>query len=476
MKLTNLLMFFLMIAVLTSCENANVSTNNVDSSASINSDNAETTDSILKETYTSDNSNENAIKIDGESKSFENVEVRKTGDGEGGEDGDFYGLNAAVLATNKATVDIKNADIDTDASYGNAVFSYGNGTNVNISDSTINTNSRNSGGIMVTGGGTLNAKNLTINTNGGSSAAIRSDRGGGTLNVNGGTYKTYGSGSPAVYSTADITVENADLYSDIAEGVVIEGKNSVTLKNTNLVANNIKHNSDKSDVYKAVMIYQSMSGDASVGKGVFSMDGGTLESKNGCMFFVNNTVAEINLNNVHFKSATDEFLKVEKAGWGRDGSNGGQVTLNATNQNIEGNVTVDSISTLNYLLNDNSDFNGSIVSDGETYVELKNGAKWNLTADSKITSLTCDSTSINLNGHKLLVGDKEYTEGSTSTGSSIEVKNSTNSNGEDMQFEGGDKKPPMDGDKKPPMDGDKKPPMGGDRKPPEDGDRKPPED
>ena len=36
---------------------------------------------------------------------------------------------------------------------------------------------------MTTGGGTMNANNLTIVTDGNSSAAIRSDRGGGTVTV-----------------------------------------------------------------------------------------------------------------------------------------------------------------------------------------------------------------------------------------------------------------------------------------------------
>ena len=62
---------------------------------------------------------------------------------------------------------------------------------------------------MTTGGGTMNATNLIINTAGTSSAAIRSDRGGGTVTVDKGTYKTTGKGSPALYSTADITVKNA---------------------------------------------------------------------------------------------------------------------------------------------------------------------------------------------------------------------------------------------------------------------------
>lgn len=47
---------------------------------------------------------------------------------------------------------------------GNGVFSYGEGTVVNISDSTIRTTENNSGGIQTTGGGTMNATNLDVET------------------------------------------------------------------------------------------------------------------------------------------------------------------------------------------------------------------------------------------------------------------------------------------------------------------------
>jgi hypothetical protein len=144
---------------------------------------------------------------------------------------------------------------------------------------------------MVTGGGSLDADNLTVDTKGGSSAPIRSDRGGGTMNVTGGTYSSYGKGSPAVYSTADINVSNATLYADVSEGIVVEGANSVTLNDVNVTASHTEHNSDKSDHFQAVMIYQSMSGDADEGTASFNMKGGSLTSKNGGLFFVNNTVA-----------------------------------------------------------------------------------------------------------------------------------------------------------------------------------------
>ncbi len=96
-----------------------------------------------------------------------------------------------------------------------------------IKDSIITTTGDGSGGTMTTGGGITNASNLTVTTNGQSSAAIRTDRGGGTVYVDGGTYTSNGLGSPAIYSTAEIHVANAALISNLSEGVCIEGLDSI---------------------------------------------------------------------------------------------------------------------------------------------------------------------------------------------------------------------------------------------------------
>ena len=221
-----------------------------------------------------------AITADGEEASYSNIAVVKTGDAEGDE-ADFYGANAAVFATNGATLTLSEITVNTDGKHANGVFSYGEGTTVNISDSVIETTGNCSGGLMTTGGGTMNASNLLIHTTGNSSAAIRSDRGGGTVNVTGGSYTTEGTGSPVIYSTADITVSDAEMESTASQGVVVEGQNSVTLNNVNLTASNVKKNSDKSEWYQAVMIYQSMSGDADEGLASFAMNGGTLTNLNG---------------------------------------------------------------------------------------------------------------------------------------------------------------------------------------------------
>ena len=377
----------------------------------------------INETITNDADGGHAILADGETAEYSNIKVEKTGEADGDE-ADFYGENATIFATNGATLSLSEIVVNSDGKHANGVFSYGEGTTVNISDSVIETSGNCSGGLMTTGGGTMNATTLYIHTTGNTSAAIRSDRGGGTVTVTGGEYITDGTGSPAIYSTADITVNDALLTSTSSQGVVVEGKNSVTLNDVTLTADNNSKNSDKSSYYQAVMIYQSMSGDAAEGDAAFTMNGGMLVNKNGDIFFVNNTVADINLTDAEIvnEDAEGVFLRAAAAGWGSEGSNGGKVNLYASDQVIDGDILVDSVSKLNLYLSDGSDFEGAVNPDGaegEVYVEISGGSVWKLAADSYITSLTCDVDSIDLNGHTLYVNGTAYTEGTASAGEKL---------------------------------------------------------
>lgn len=370
--------------------------------------------------YNSSTKDENAISASGNiTSSISNVTVTKTGDSDGGDNTSFYGTNSAIIAKDGATLNIDNATIETNATGANGVFSYGgsatttntnnDGTTINISNSKITTTKDNSGGIMTTGGGTMNANNLEITTNGISSAAIRSDRGGGNVNVDGGTYTTNGQGSPSIYSTANIIVKNANLISNASEGVVIEGKNSVTLDNVTLTDTNNKLNG-QSTTYKNIFLYQSMSGDADTGVSTFTSKNSTITTNKGDTLYVTNTSAIINLENntIINNDNTGNFLRIQKDSWGNSGSNGGNVTLNLTNQKVNGNIVVDSISTLEINMN-RSNYTGNINSDNtakELILNIDESSTITLTSDSYVTSLNNeDSTNsnINFNGFKLYV-------------------------------------------------------------------------
>ncbi len=378
--------------------------------------------------YTSDGDDENALRVTGATTTLNGVTVNKSGGASSNpSNGDFYGTNAALLATDGATVTIQDATITSNAQGGNGVFSYGKGTTVNLSDSTITTQKDNSGGIQTTGGGTTNATNLTVETNGNSSAAIRSDRGGGTVNVEKGTYTSKGYNSPAVYSTADITVKNAALTAENSEALVVEGKNSITLENCDVSGSmsDSKGTSSSENVHN-VMIYQSMSGDAETGTANFSMTGGKLTSSNGDQFYVTNTDCNITLSGVTLvnKDKDGKLLRVTgnsaSHGWGTAGKNGAQVTFTADAQTMEGDMEVDSISTLDLTLKNNSTFTGTIQivdnADGGTAVEnnavvtIEKGSKWVLTGDCTITSLTNNGT-IDFNGHTITLADGTVLKG-----------------------------------------------------------------
>ena len=341
------------------------------------------TENSVGESYSSSDNGENAVLVSGSNVTISNATVNKTGSSSG-DSADFYGTNAAVLAADGSNLTIEGTTVTTDGGHANGVFSYGNGTVVNVSDTTITTSGNNSGGLMTTGGATLNAENVTVSTSGNSSAAIRSDRGGGTVSVNGGSYSASGVGSPAIYSTADITVSNATLNASSSEAVVIEGGNSVTLYGVDITGNNSRLNG-QSTVNTNVLIYQSMSGDASEGNSTFNMSGGTMTAETGAMFHVTNVTTEINLDSVDFNYASDSnvFLSATADAWGKSGSNGGNVTLNLTNQTIVGAIVSDSSSSVSVNLGENS--------------------TWKLTGDSSITNFTGDLANVDLNGYTLII-------------------------------------------------------------------------
>ena len=377
------------------------------------------------QTYTSTTADESALIISTtDAVTITNPAVTKTGDSNGGDNCNFYGLNAAVLAKDGASVTITDGTVESSASGANGVFSYGgnggqngaagDGTTVTISDTVITTTGSGSGGIMTTGGGVTYANNLTVTTSGGSSAPIRTDRGGGWVYVDGGTYTSNGLGSPAIYSTAEIHVSNATLVSNLSEGVCIEGKNSIELTDCDLTANNTKCNGNAT-FFDSIMIYQSMSGDADSGTSSFTMTNGSLTSKNGHIFHVTNTNAIITLTNVTLvnEDTANILLSVCADGWS-GGSN--IATLNAIKQVLSGTILVGSDSTLTLNLTDGSTFTGAIsgnisnasgtsvsTSVGTLNVTLDSTSTWTLTADTYITSFTGDASCIISNGYTLYV-------------------------------------------------------------------------
>ncbi len=368
------------------------------------------------ETISSTGTDENAVLVtDGASVSLDQMTVTRTSsDSTGGDASSFYGIGAAVLVTD-GTVEISNSTIETDASGAAGVFAYADGI-AYVSDSVITSQQDTSGGIHVAGGGTLYATNLTVETNGESAAAIRSDRGGGTMTVDGGSYTSNGSGSPAIYSTADITVANADLIANGSEAVCIEGLNSLSLTDCNLTGN--MPDLSQNDCTWTVILYQSMSGDSEIGNSTFRMEGGTLTSKNGGLFYTTNTESTFYLSDVEIISTDDceFFLKCtgnqNQRGWGQSGANGADCSFTAEAQTMSGDILWDSISTLDFVMKQNSSLSGAFKQDESAVMNSGNGyanlsidetSTWIVTGNSTLSSLKNQGTIVDENQNTVTI-------------------------------------------------------------------------
>ena len=277
---------------------------------------------------------------------------KESGDSSMTHNSEFYGVNAAVLV-NGGELTISGGKITTAAKGANAVVATRKG-NVTITDTEINSTATGSArGLHSTHGGKIEATNVKISTTGKSCATLATDRGEGIVTCTECTLSTAGAGSPLIYSTGDITVSKTEGTATGAQAVVVEGKNVVTVKeSSNLKCNG---NPNRKNVDQCgVMLYQSMSGDAKNGTGIFNCDKSTIEIQDSSsvystapMFFVTNTQAEINLEECTFKYGSGIFLKAEETfEWGKRGANGGVVTLTLTNQDIEGDFVVDANSGL----------------------------------------------------------------------------------------------------------------------------------
>ena len=376
---------------------------------------------ISGETIESTGTDENALLVTGGAVSVDGATVtRASDDSTGGDASSFYGVGAAILATG-GTLTVSNSTITTDANGGAGVFAYGDAV-VNVSDATISTSGDASGGVHVAGGGALYASNLTVTTEGASSAAVRSDRGGGTLVVDGGSYTASGSGSPAVYVTADVTLSNAALTATGSEALCLEGLNSVLLTDCDLTGD--MPDQDQNDTTWTVILYQSMSGDSEVGKGTFTMEGGSLTSLNGGLFYTTNTESEFSLRNVTLTAADDsEFLlrctgNANRRGWGQTGANGAECTFTAAEQTMDGDVIWDSISNLSLNLTEGSVLTGAILDDESCAGEGGDGAcaltidatsKWIVTGDSVLTTLSCDGEIVDADGRAVTLAASDGT-------------------------------------------------------------------
>ena len=283
------------------------------------------------------------LVVGGGSLTIKNAAITKSGDTANEEQSNFYGFNSAVLVAGEGShVTVENTTITTESSGSNGVVATG-GAAATVQHTTIETHLDSSRGLHATYQGAVTGENVAIRTRGAHSAALATDRGNGTVTVSGtNELNTSGDGSPLLYSTGQITASGITGEARGSEVVVVEGKNSATLTGSTVASGGAK----------AIMLYQSFSGDAhdkdaTSTQSTFTMADTKLTAKGtDAVLYATNTTTTAALTNVEITSSASAGIKADEDRWGTSGSNGASLNLTLDGTTITGGATAGSSSTI----------------------------------------------------------------------------------------------------------------------------------
>ena len=334
-----------------------------------------------------------------------NATLVKSGDDTDGDRCNFYGANAIVLAVNEASQAIVRDSALTASSEGSNGLFATDKAKIFANNTTIETTADSARGLDATYGGTIVANGLTVSTQGDHCASIATDRGGGNISVTNSTLNTAGSGSPILYSTGDIEVDNVTGTAAGSQLVGMEGLNTVLISDSKLTSTN-KGKTGSDPVANGVLIYQSTSGDAEAKTGetaLFQATNSKLSSaiESGAMFYLTNTSAKVVLSNTELDFDSDAANLITAEGnsannWGTPGNNGVTATFTGINQNLKGNIEVDTVSAVEFFLLEGSTWEGAadIVDNTSSStnaehlnVYIDSTSKWIVTEDSTVSNL-----------------------------------------------------------------------------------------
>ena len=410
------------------------------------------------ETITTSTVDENAALVEnGGTLKITNGKLQKSGDDTNGDNCNFYGINSILLTVGeKSKAYISNSALASDSEDSNAIFATDQAI-VYSAQNSITTSKGSSRGLDATYGGTIIADDMTIQTTGDHSASLATDRGGGNISVTNSTLNTSGSGSPLIYSTGAIEVSGVTGTAEGSQIAGMEGLNHIKIYDSEL-SSTITDKTASDPVANGVIIYQSTSGDADTSTGEraqFQAVDSTLHSKieSGAMFYVTNTSADILLSGttLDFDSTKAKLLQIEgndANNWGRAGSNGADVSFTGLGETLTGDISVDSISSLDLYLLDGTTYTGQILSTanaGSTAdasaatitVNLDQDSTWVVTGDTTVFALNAEdgaqivdedgkTVSIIADGTTVVKGDSDRTV--TVTGSYSQTVTTSDAN------------------------------------------------
>lgn len=304
------------------------------------------------------------------------------------------GLNSAMIVSYGSEAKLSGSKVETSVEYSNAIFISGKKAKLNVVDTDINTYAFKSSGIVIATSSKLEMEHSNITTKFKSSPAITIKEKEGTAKINNSYFETSSLASPIIKSKGNIEITNSTGSANGSTFGLIEDGN-VTVSNVTLIASGAN---DTDDILPSGFnIFDTTSKTTlSISNSSLNINSKLPYYKSAIMFQIKNAETEINLNNVQLNSGSNKIATITNS----------TVLINCDNQNLEGTIELDNISSIELKLSNDSFYIGKIINGEDSKLILDSSSEFILTGDTYIKELVNENSSnsnIKFNNHKLYV-------------------------------------------------------------------------
>lgn len=292
------------------------------------------------------------------------------------------GKNSVVLADGGSNVIMEFCEVNSHAQAADGVSASGEGTKVTLQEGSISTSRVGAAAVNATNKSKVIVQKTTVNTYSNQSPAFYACKD-GTMEIAEAKGDNTGQAASSFYvSTGSIKAEKCELSSaKWTIGSLDEGLLELTgnkLKAGGVCGFLVYGADGKQREWRST--------------GTLVLDKNEITVTEGPLIFVTNAGGTIFLSRNKIICKNDEIISIKADEWGPKGYNQGDATIDLEKQTLNGDIYVDSISSLTLTLKNSAKLNGSITG-GATdrravKVFMKKGAKWNLKGECYISSIS----------------------------------------------------------------------------------------
>lgn len=320
---------------------------------------------------------------------------KKDGESENLNDSKNIGLNSAIVVTYNSSAKISNSNISTEISGANAIYSTGQKAKTTIEDTTIETLETASSTLVASNNGEIEGTNLTIRTKSKSSPAVEITSNNGKITLKDSLIETSGAGSPIFYARGKITIQNTTGTANGSRIAILENKADVTLEKVTAIASGGSNESSQKEA--GILIHGNDKEETAILTATDSslnINQSLPYYKSAPLFLIDTITTTINLSNTPLNFGSNIFMEIKNS----------NVTLNVTNQKVEGDINIDETSFLTINLKNNTIWNSPLPDNSK--LTLDKSSTLTLKKDTYLKEFQNESTNntnIQFNGYKLYV-------------------------------------------------------------------------